>query len=386
MIQLNDIDELAFEVEFMSCVIDKADNLKVTDSDSHFSKFAGVHPSKIKQGKLFLYDLIKPKDRETVMRKICKKDAPYVYFNFYIKNEAGEYVYVHATGQNDEGSTLCRLTLADVSRSVEKSEQLRARAKEMNHLIDLVTGGVCLFKVTQNMHIQALYLNNACCRLFGTDKNSYESRDYRFDDLIHPEDKSVVFQQIGHSMATKKPIEIEFRVLQHRDSYIWCKCNADIQRYDTDNCPIFHAMFTDITDIKNAEEEADEQSDAMIKMFKSLPGPIFCTGTKTPLVTDVVSTDFLRLLGYSRMEFFDTYGGDLENLITPREAAMVKALIKKQCEKKKEVKTTYSVRTKGGRFIVVEDKRKIIDVADGKKTTIGIFRDVTSKHLDEDIG
>lgn len=386
MIQLNDTDELAFEVEFMNCVIDKADNLKVTDSDSHFSKFAGVHPSKIKQGKLFLYDLIKPKDRETVMRKLCKKDAPYVYLNFYIKKDSGEYVYVHATGQNDEKSTLCRLTLADVSRSVEKSEQLRARAKEMNHLIDLVTGGVCLFKVTQNMHIQALYLNNACCRLFGTDKNSYESRDYRFDDLIHPEDKSVVFQQIGNSMATKKPVELEFRVLQHKDSYIWCKCNADIQRYDNDNCPIFHAMFTDITDIKNAEEEADEQSDVMIKMFKNLPGPIFCTGIKTPLVTDVVSTDFLRLLGYSRTEFFDIYGGDLENLIPPREAAMVTALIKKQCSKKREVKTTYSVRTKGGRFVVVEDKRKIIDVADGKKTTIGILRDVTSKHLDEDIG
>ena len=155
-------DNSVFDVEFMSCVIDKADNLKVIDSDSHFSKFTGVHPSKIKQGKLYLHDILIPQDRETIMRALCKKNSPYVYMDFNIKNDEGQLVYVHCTGRNLENSTLCYLTLADVSRSVEKSRELKAQAKEMNHLIDLVTGGVCLFKVNQNMHFEALYMNQAC--------------------------------------------------------------------------------------------------------------------------------------------------------------------------------------------------------------------------------
>lgn len=53
--------------------MDKANDLQVVDADSHFAQFAGVHPSKIKQGKLFLYDKLKPADRERVMQNICKK-------------------------------------------------------------------------------------------------------------------------------------------------------------------------------------------------------------------------------------------------------------------------------------------------------------------------
>ncbi len=45
------IDDGAYEVEFMHLVVDKADNLKVVDSDSHFRKFTGVQnvPSRFYQ-------------------------------------------------------------------------------------------------------------------------------------------------------------------------------------------------------------------------------------------------------------------------------------------------------------------------------------------------
>ena len=129
VMKILDNDDLAFEVEFMTCVIDKADNLVVVDCDSHFSDFVGVHPSKIKQGKLFLHDVLVPKERENIMRCICKKNSPYIYFDFYLKNKEHNYIYVHCTGQNVEGTTLFRLTMADVSRSVEKSEKLKETAK-----------------------------------------------------------------------------------------------------------------------------------------------------------------------------------------------------------------------------------------------------------------
>ena len=65
----------------MNLVVDKADGLKVVDCDNHFCEFTGVHPSKIKQGKLFLHNIIKPIYREEIMRALCKKNSPYVYFD-----------------------------------------------------------------------------------------------------------------------------------------------------------------------------------------------------------------------------------------------------------------------------------------------------------------
>ena len=74
-------DDEVYEVDFMNLVVDKADGLKVVDCDNHFCEFTGVHPSKIKQGKLFLHNIIKPIYREEIMRALCKKNSPYVYFD-----------------------------------------------------------------------------------------------------------------------------------------------------------------------------------------------------------------------------------------------------------------------------------------------------------------
>ena len=166
------MDPAPYEVEFMNVVVDKANDLQVTDADSHFAQFAGVHPSKIKQGKLFLYDKLKPADRERVMQNICKKGARFTYMTMDLLDQKGTPLFVHCVGQNYEDSTLCRMTFADVSESRRRQEQLRAQAVEMNELIDLVCGGVCLFKVTPEMHIECLYLNKGCCRLFGTSQES----------------------------------------------------------------------------------------------------------------------------------------------------------------------------------------------------------------------
>ena len=68
-------DDEVYEVDFMNLVVDKADGLKVVDCDNHFCEFTGVHPSKIKQGKLFLHNIIKPIYREEIMRALCKKNC-----------------------------------------------------------------------------------------------------------------------------------------------------------------------------------------------------------------------------------------------------------------------------------------------------------------------
>lgn len=375
------LEEDFYDVELMNLIVDKADNLKVVDSDSHFSEFAGVHPSKIKQGKLFLHDIIKPAYRESIMKSLCKKNSPYVYFDaeFIDKNE--NEVLIHCTGQNFEESTLCRLTLADVSKSLQKQEALREKAREMNYLIDLVTGGVCLFKVTDDMHIVVQYLNEGGCRLFGTSKSRYVKQDYRLDELIHPEDRSLVYQAIGKTMATDEPIDIEFRTIVHKDEYKWCKVNAAIQSYDENDNPIFHAMLTDVTKVKEAEEKADKMYDNLVEVFKNLPNAVFSADTENPLTLQIVSEDFIKFLGWSRTVLFDEHEGRLSDFMQEREIKYVTANIKKQLEEgKKEIITNYSIRTGKGNFLVVEDRRKVINQDDGSQSMLCSLKNVTRKY------
>ena len=361
----------------MSCVVDKADGLRVLEADSHFSDFTGMHPSKISQGKLYLLDLLNSKDREDVMRKLCKKNSPYVYPNFYIKNKNGDYVYVHCIGQSIAGTTKSRLAFADVSRSAQKSEMLRHRADEMNRLIDLVEGGVCLFKVHHDMSVEPLYMNKTCRRFFGTAKDVYIGKVYRFEELFHTDDKSSLFQAIGSAMATHKPINMELRIMTHRDSFIWCKLDSAIQHYDGDGCPIFHAVFTDISKIKEAEQEADNQRDIMINAFKNCPGPLFLTDLDTPFIMKVVTHDFINLIGYSREELFEGLGGDLTHLIVPEDAERAERELAEGAAAGNVFNTTYSIKTKDGRLLEILDRRRVVENIGADKSTIGLLRDAS---------
>lgn len=365
----NKISDHSYEVEFLNCTVDKADDFKIIDSDSHFADFAGIHPSKIKQGKLFLRDILKPADRDFVFKKICKKDTKYVYIDFDILNKDNEPVFIHCSAKNYENSTLCRLVFADVSKSREKNRELKKKAKEANYLIDLVAGGVCLFRVTPEMHFDVLYMNEACCRLFGTTKGSYKERIYRIDELMHPQDKTIVYQAIGRAMATGEPLDLEYRVMTHRDEFIWCKCNAAVQRYDENGSPIFHAIFTDITRIKNAEKRADEANEKLINLLENLTGAIFFADLEKPFLTDYISGDFVRLTGYSRDEFEQRFGNDLSRLIGENAKELEKS-IKAQVSKGGRAEITYRINARGARTALVRDIRKLVTQQDGTQTLI----------------
>lgn len=365
----NKIEEHSYEVEFLNCTVDKADDFKIIDSDSHFADFAGIHPSKIKQGKLFLRDILKPADRDFVFKKICKKNTKYVYIDFDILDKNNEPVFIHCSAKNYENSTLCRLVFADVSKSREKNRKLKEKATEANYLIDLVAGGVCLFKVTPEMHFDVIYINDACCRLFGTTKESYKERVYRIDELMHPKDKTIVYQAIGRAMATGEPLDLEYRVMTHRDEFIWCKCNAAVQKYDEDGSPIFHAIFTDITRIKTAEKRADEANEKLINLLENLTGAIFFASLEKPFLTDYISGDFVRLIGYSRDEFEQRFGNDLSKLIGENSKELEKS-IKAQVSKGGRAEITYKINARGARKALVRDIRKLVTQQDGTQTLI----------------
>lgn len=364
----SNIDDTAYEVEFFNCTVDKSQDFKIISCDSHFAEFAGIHQSKIKQGKMYLRDILKPADRDYVFKKICKKDAKYIYIKFDILNRQNEPVFVHCSAKNSESSPLCRLVFADVSKSREKSEKLKQQASDALSLMDLVAGGVCIFRVTPDMHFEALYMNEGCCRIFGTTKESYSKRIYRIDELIHPEDKTVVYQAIGTAMATGKGLDLEYRVMTHRDEFMWCNCSAAVQRYEADGSPVFQAVFTDITRIKKAEKKADEANDKLINLLENLAGAMFFASLERPFETDYISGDFVRLIGYSRDEFENRFGGNLGRLAEDPEA--IGKDIKKQISKGGKSDVTYTINVKGARTIKVRDIRKLVTQQDGTKTLI----------------
>ena len=170
-------------------------------------------------------------------------------------------------------------------------------------------------------------------------------------------------------MATGEPLDLEYRVMTHRDEFIWCKCNAAVQKYDEDGSPIFHAIFTDITRIKTAEKRADEANEKLINLLENLTGAIFFASLEKPFLTDYISGDFVRLIGYSRDEFEQRFGNDLSKLIGENSKELEKS-IKAQVSKGGRAEITYKINARGARKALVRDIRKLVTQQDGTQTLI----------------
>lgn len=171
-------------------------------------------------------------------------------------------------------------------------------------------------------------------------------------------------------MATGENIDLEYRVLTHRNQFIWCKCNAAVHRYDEDGSPIFHAMFTDISGVKAAEKRADEANLKLVNLLKNLSGAIFFSTVERPFECDLISGDFVKLIGYSRSEFFERFDGDFSRLIGEKADAVARK-IQKDVVKGGKCSAEYQLNARGARTVNVTDVRKLITQSDGTQVLMG---------------
>lgn len=158
----------------------------------------------------------------------------------------------------------------------------------------------------------------------------------------------------------------------HEGEFIWCQLRAGIQRYEGE-CPVFHAVFTDITRIKAAEEKADREAQRMVSLFKNLPGATFFTGTADPLQLDLVSEDFIQFIGYSRTELFQLFSGNLARLMDENEAAAVAVQLRTGAADRRLLTVEYTLYIGDACALRVRDSRKVIEHPDGSKAFLGVL-------------
>ena len=140
-------------------------------------------------------------------------------------------------------------------------------------------------------------------------------------------------------------------------------------------------MLTDVTSVKQAEEEADKMYDELEEVFKNIPNAVFSAEAESPLVAGIVSEDFVNMLGYTRKQLFEIHQGRLYDFMTEREREYVESTFKKQLEEgNNEIVVTYSIKSANAQMLVIEDRRKVVVQDDGSKTMFCSWKNVTKKY------
>ncbi len=133
-------------------------------------------------------------------------------------------------------------------------------SKALNHIL-IENAEVGMYIIQDN---QFKYFNKKMCELYGYTFNEVVEK-LSPDDLVHPEDKELVKNNIAARLKRqKKSLEYEFRTLKKDGSYFWIKVNGSTIIYNGKEA--IYGVATDITEQKKLED-SKRHSDEILRLI-----------------------------------------------------------------------------------------------------------------------
>jgi PAS domain S-box-containing protein len=159
-------------------------------------------------------------------------------------------LFVLVTGERtNKALTRARAELED--RVEERTWDLNAAKERFSSLVENIPGAVYRWRFDEQK--TAVYYNEYYDVLTGYAVEDFISGKIHFIDLIHPDDRQWVNEDVMQSAAARKPIEHEFRIIDKAGNTRWLSSHG-MAVYDSDGNPEYAdgTMF-DVTEQKQAE-------------------------------------------------------------------------------------------------------------------------------------
>jgi len=197
---------------------------------------------------------------------------------------------VNSVPLKEDGNVTKILNLArDISFRKEAEKQLRESEKKYRNIIENTKDAIVIIGLDGKFK----YISPQLMVMLGGREVNLQSDLF---SNIHPDDIKNLVDMFSKAVREKKVItgeEIEFRVLQQNDHYIWLSSSSK-NYYDEDGNVIgFITLLHDITDKKIAEQKLKESEKKYRHLFKSSSYGIILVNRKGQIVDANPATEIL---------------------------------------------------------------------------------------------
>lgn len=128
------------------------------------------------------------------------------------------------------------------------------------------------------------------------------------------------------------------------------------------------------------EEEQEERARELEALAANIPGGVYSCLNDEGYALTSMSTGFLRLLGYTRQEINQQFGGSFEALMHPGDRQAVRQEINRQLAAGfTTVESKYRVLCKGGGAVWVLDKSRLVLDEQGNESFYAVIMDITQR-------
>ncbi len=199
------------------------------------------------------------------------------------------------------------------------------------------------------------------------------------DEFYHPDDLPRFRELIGQSLATRQPLDFEYR-FRHRDGdYRWALERGRVLLDDRGQVASVDGVITDITALKKAEAALQASEARFRTLVENSPNAIFRTepdGWTFLFVSGVIE----QLTGYTPDEYIRLHEGPLEELFHPDDLPTLKTAVASALRMHQMSDVEYRFRHKNGEWRwILEHGRPVVDEAGKIKWYEGILTDITER-------
>ncbi len=160
--------------------------------------------------------------------------------------------------------------IAPLFTRIEKSEaKTRESERTLETLISNLPGIAYRCRYDQNWTME--FISNACLELTGySAQELVQNNRIAYSNIIHPEDREFVWNEIQNSVKRKKPFQITYRIFTSdgNQKWVWEKGRGI---YDKNGSELFlEGFITDVTEQKRTEEQLRFQAQLLDNVRESV--------------------------------------------------------------------------------------------------------------------
>ncbi len=186
-----------------------------------------------------------------------------------INNNQTNWVKVQAKPQFDIDHKLTAITgsIIDIKREKEVLAKLEESVAQTNAIIDSVKDTLYTF----SGDLEKVYFVSDNIKFLGLDKGRYSEDSNYWREVIHPEDRNIIQQEL-EKLKTDGTFDAIYRIINEEGKEIWIQDKAWVVKDGQHKILKVHGRYTDITELKIKELKLKSSEASLQKLNEMLQG------------------------------------------------------------------------------------------------------------------
>ena len=260
------------------------------------------------------YTVVHPEDAQrvlSVMNEVRATGRP-AAFRFRARKRDGSLIHVgcNTSLASVEGlaDRVLLSVMTDVSGIVETELQALVNGQRLDAIIRNIQNGVAASLIQEDGSVEYVFVTDRYYELLGYTRAQYRQEVADPFDLIYEQDRAAVRAQAASLKAVGETRELRYRAVRRDGGLIWLGVHIKMMAFADVDKPVMLSVFTDITDMVEAERLLRSQSDQAHEMINATPIGIAIIEADAGNMAGSVHTtyyndSFFQYTGYNRAEY-----------------------------------------------------------------------------------